>query len=80
MNYDVGQPFIEVTFPTRGTKKAMFRREDILRVTETITPDGDPLVTIFVKPLSSNCCKEYLEWYFDGTMEKFRESTKTVYM
>jgi hypothetical protein len=78
MSYDVGQPFIEVTFPTRSVKKALFRREDVLRVIETKTPEGDPLVTIFVKSLTSG--KDYIEWYFDGTMENFRESTKTVYL
>ena len=78
MNYDVGQPFIEVNFPSRGVKTALFRREDILRIKETVTPDGDPLVTIYVKPIMGG--DKAVEWNFDGTMEEFKKAMKTVYL
>ena len=78
MNYDIGQPFIEVNFPSRGVKSVMFRREDVLRIKETVTPDGEPLVTIFVKPIMGG--DKAVEWYFDGTMEEFKKAVKTVYL
>ena len=78
MNYDIGQPFIEVNFPSRSVKTAMFRREDILLVKETVTPDGEPLVTIYVKPIMGG--NKAGEWCFDGTMEDFKKAMKTVYL
>jgi hypothetical protein len=78
MNYDVGQPFIEVNFPSRGVKTALFKREDVLRVKETVTPDNEPLVTIYAKSLVDK--DKAVEWYFDGTMEEFKKATKTVYL
>ena len=77
MNYDSGQPFIEVTFPTRGVKTTLFRREDVRRIKETVTPDGNPLVTIYVSHIRG---EGVTEWYFDGTMEEFKKATKTVYL
>ena len=76
MSYDIGQPFIQITFPARSVKVALFRREDILRIKETVSTDGRPLVTIYVKPVNN----EAKEWYFDGTMEEFKKATKTIYL
>jgi hypothetical protein len=78
MNYDIGQPFIEINFPSRGVKTALFRREDILRVKETVTPDDKPLITIYVKPIMGE--NKAVEWYFDGTLEELKKAMKTVYL
>lgn len=77
MSYDLGQPFIQVTFPTRSVKVALFRREDIIRVKETVNDDGRPLVVLYLTSVKGN---ETVEWYFDGTMEDFKKATKTVYI
>ena len=77
MSYDIGQPFIQVTFPDRSVKVALFRREDVIHIKETVSPDGKPLVTLYIKPVRENGA---MEWYFDGTMEEFKKATKTVYL
>ena len=76
MSYDIGQPFIQITFPTRSVKVGLFRREDILRIKETVNAKGRPLVTLYIKPVGN----VGMEWYFDGTMEDFKKATKTVYL
>ena len=78
MTYDLGQPYIEITFPTRSVKVALFKREDIRRVKETVNvDDGRPLITIYVVNMTDD---KVSEWYFDGTMEEFKQATKTVYL
>jgi hypothetical protein len=77
MNYNyASDPFLEITFPTRSVKVALFRYENIRQIKETVE-NGKPLVTIHVKSEFSN---KILEWNFDGTMEEFKKNCKMVYL
>ena len=78
MNYDysLGEPFLEITFPTRKVKTVLFKRENVRQVTEVVENDK-PLVIVVVK---SDLYGKLTEWHFDGTMEEFKKNCKTIYL
>jgi hypothetical protein len=77
MNYSYcGEPFLEVKFPTRNVKTALFRGEDVRKIIER-TCEGKPLVVLYVKNATD---ERVIEWYFDGTMEEFKNNCTTIYL
>ena len=77
MNYNYcGTPFLEITFPTRSVPVALFRYEDIKRIKQTKENDK-PIVIIYAKNVTSN---DVSEWYFDGTMEEFKNNCRQVFL
>lgn len=77
MNYNYnqyGEPFLEVTFPTRKVKVALFKYEDVRKIYEKES-EGKPIVTLLVKNVGEGAS----EWYFDGTMEEFKKNCKLIY-
>jgi hypothetical protein len=76
MNYNYSDKglFLQVTFPTRSVKVAMFRYEDIRLIKEE-EKDGKSRVTIAVKNAKDD---KVSDWIFDGTLEEFKKNCETV--
>ncbi len=66
--------FLQVRFPTRSVKVAIFRYEDIRRIKEE-EKDGISRVTIAVKNPKNDMVSD---WIFDGTLEEFKKNCETV--
>lgn len=78
MNYDYnqGEPFYEVTFPTRNVQVALFRVKDFLQAQQKIDEDTNkPYVRFWI----GNYDKSN-EWIFDGTMEELKKNCKLIYL
>jgi hypothetical protein len=69
-----GKLFLQVRFPTRSVKVAIFRYEDIRLIKEE-EKDGKSRVTIVVKNVKDD---RVSDWIFDGTLEEFKKSCETV--
>ena len=83
MNYDYtnGEPFLEVTFPTRGVSTALFRPSDILRVKETKKVDGEFVTEIIIRSTCSTKEKPTtVSYYYDGKLEDFKKNCKRIYL
>jgi len=72
--YNGGELFLQVRFPTRSVKVAIFRYEDIRLIKEE-EKDGISRVTIAVKNTKGD---SVLDWIFDGTLEEFKKNCETV--
>ena len=73
-NYNDKELFLQVRFPTRSVKVAIFKYEDIRLIKEE-EKDGISRVTIAVKNAKDD---RVSNWIFDGTLEEFKKSCETV--
>lgn len=72
MNYEYGEPYLEITFTTSG--KVRIKKSVITEIYECVD-EGKPEVRVYINHVDSTT------WYrFIGTMEEFDNHCKTIYI
>ena len=69
MDYFIGEPFLQIKFPSLSIKTALIKHESIKSVVEKEV--GGKLV-VYINLTDGKY------WQFDGTMEQFKENCETI--
>ena len=78
MNYEYGEAFVEITFPTRDVTTLMVRPSDILKVRELNRKNGKDVILIEITIRNGDGGTEI--YYYDGELEDFKKNCKRVYL
>lgn len=79
MNYDYncGELFLEITFPTMSVTKLLIKPTDILKIKEYNQKNGKKVVLTEITIKIDNKQEVY---YYDGKLEEFKKDCKKVYL
>lgn len=78
MNYEYGEAFIEITFPTRNVTILLVKPSDILKIREFNEKNGKKVVLTEITIKTSDSKTEV--YYYDGKLEDFKKNCKKVYL
>lgn len=75
-NYEVGELFYEIKFPTRNVPVALIRPNDIICIKERKKPNVEIFTEIHVKDSDGSS----IIYTYDDSVENFKKNYKKVYL